>query len=107
MLEITQSKGIHITFENGYQVSVQFGYGNYCENRNNREIQGEDAKSKDAEIAIFKNDNWATKEVWKELYNEELYDDVEGYLEANKIAELLYKVSQLQLDKRGNLLQAH
>lgn len=95
MLSITQSKGFHITFENGYQVSVQFGYGNYCENRMKREIFGKDATSKDAEIAIFKNDDWVTREIWQELYNEKLYDEVEGYLEADKIAELLYKVSQL------------
>ena len=30
---ITQGKGFHITFENGYTVSVQFGWGNYCEKR--------------------------------------------------------------------------
>lgn len=29
MFNITKSKGFHITFENGYRVSVKFGYGNY------------------------------------------------------------------------------
>ena len=29
---ITQGKGFHITFENGWTVSVQFGGGNYCDN---------------------------------------------------------------------------
>lgn len=29
---ITDSKGFHITFENGYTVSVQFGPGNYADN---------------------------------------------------------------------------
>ncbi len=28
---ITGKKGFHITFANGYTVSVQFGPGNYCE----------------------------------------------------------------------------
>jgi hypothetical protein len=27
------AKGFHINFNNGYTLSVQFGYGNYCENR--------------------------------------------------------------------------
>jgi hypothetical protein len=26
--------GFHMTFKNGWTVSVQFGEGNYCENRN-------------------------------------------------------------------------
>ena len=29
---ITGGKGFHITFENGWTVSVQFGPGNYCDN---------------------------------------------------------------------------
>lgn len=29
---ITDKKGFHITYENGYTVSVQFGPGNYCDN---------------------------------------------------------------------------
>jgi len=32
MFRIKSSKGFHITFENGYTVSVQFGPGNYCDN---------------------------------------------------------------------------
>lgn len=30
--KVTDGKGFHITFANGYTVSVQFGYGNYCDN---------------------------------------------------------------------------
>lgn len=30
---ITGKKGFHVVFENGWTVSVQFGPGNYCENR--------------------------------------------------------------------------
>jgi len=29
-LAITDSKGFHLTFDNGCTASVQFGYGNYC-----------------------------------------------------------------------------
>jgi hypothetical protein len=32
MFRIIGKKGFHITFENGYTVSVQFGPGNYCDN---------------------------------------------------------------------------
>ena len=34
MLKATQNKGFSLTFENNLTISVQFGYGNYCENRN-------------------------------------------------------------------------
>lgn len=30
---ITNGKGFHLTFANGYTASVQFGPGNYCDNR--------------------------------------------------------------------------
>ena len=33
---ITQGKGFHITFKNGYTVSVQFGPDNYCDNNNGK-----------------------------------------------------------------------
>lgn len=39
---ITSGKGFHITFENGYTVSVQFGPGNYCDNHD-REIGRDEA----------------------------------------------------------------
>lgn len=32
MFRICDQKGFHITFENGYTVSVQFGPGNYSDN---------------------------------------------------------------------------
>jgi hypothetical protein len=32
MFKICDQKGFHITFENGYTVSVQFGPGNYSDN---------------------------------------------------------------------------
>lgn len=32
MFRITDGKGFHIKFANGFTVSVQFGPGNYCDN---------------------------------------------------------------------------
>jgi hypothetical protein len=32
MFKITMGKGFHITFKNGYTISVQWGPGNYCDN---------------------------------------------------------------------------
>ena len=31
MFKITSGKGFHVTFANGWTVSVQFGHGNYCD----------------------------------------------------------------------------
>lgn len=86
MLKITGGKGFHITFDNGVTVSVQFGWGNYCDNYSIREDS--DAymlESKNAEIAIWdKNEDWITKE-----YDGELCDDVKGYVEVKEILDIL------------------
>jgi len=60
--KITQGKGFHITFSNGWKISTQFGPGCYIERNNRIEIQdfspegqrrwGEEG-SPDAEIMIF------------------------------------------------------
>lgn len=41
---ISRGKGFHITFENGYTISVQFGPGNYCDNYD-MDIPEENAKA--------------------------------------------------------------
>jgi hypothetical protein len=55
--KITGAKGFHIAFENGWHVSVQFGPGNYCENRDAQIGQEEEAcgrrGSLDAETAVW------------------------------------------------------
>jgi hypothetical protein len=57
---ITGKKGFHITFANGYTVSVQFGPGNYCDNYDRR-IGYEDEEcgvdgSRTAECAVWAAD---------------------------------------------------
>lgn len=57
---ITSQKGFHVTFENNWTVSVQFGPGNYCDNYD-RKI-GRDEKncgetgSTTAETAVWGSD---------------------------------------------------
>ena len=60
MFKITRKHGFHITFENGYTVSVQFGPGNYCDNYDmeigiDSEIAGENG-STTAECAVWASD---------------------------------------------------
>jgi len=57
---ITDNKGFHITFENGYTVSVQFGPGNYCDNYKAPIGKSENCLcgkmgSSTAECAVWKN----------------------------------------------------
>lgn len=54
MFSITDNKGFQIKFANGLTVSVQFGYGNYCENRDMRGGFGPTAPPcKTAEVAVI------------------------------------------------------
>lgn len=86
--QITDGKGIHITFDNGVKVSVQFGYGNYCENydvMNDTHRLG--VTSRNAEVAIFdKSGKWITKEY---TCGGELDDDVIGRLSPAEVLDVL------------------
>lgn len=58
---ITQGKGFQMTFENGFTISVQWGYGNYSSNRNYDHSYGEERKHEcfsatTAEIAVWHKD---------------------------------------------------
>ena len=60
--QTNQNKGFHITFENGWTVSVQFGRGNYSDNYDwqgagyEGPVENEQApKSRTAEVAIWPN----------------------------------------------------
>jgi hypothetical protein len=64
MLRITGAKGFQMTFDNGWTVSVQFGYGNYCANRMLNDIatyEGKpltfDIKCENAEVARWHKDD--------------------------------------------------
>ena len=82
MFKITRGTGFQMTFENGWTISVQFGYGNYCDN--NRHPDGFDfgknldiVQSSDAEIAI-----WDSEGSWYNFGS----DTVKGYCSADEVA---------------------
>ena len=60
MFKITGKKGFHITFENGFTVSVQFGPGNYCDNYDMEIGRDEERAGKEgsytAECAVWGSD---------------------------------------------------
>lgn len=70
---ITAAKGFQITFDNGWTVSVQFGYGNYCDNsRDRRTLFGLDsALTQDVECANAEVARW---------YKDETMDEPDGWL---------------------------
>ena len=78
----TNNKGFQMTFENGWTISVQFGYGNYCDNHHHPEgwnfsKKQEVTESSDAEIAI-----WGADGKWYNFGS----DTVKGYCSADEVA---------------------
>ena len=85
MFRITNGKGFHITFENGWTVSVQFGWGNYCEHHScGMEMLGQSGpgESVDAEIAVWGPDG-------EMLEMPGWGDTVKGYCKPAEVLELL------------------
>jgi hypothetical protein len=62
---ITGKKGFHVTFANGWTVSVQFGPGNYCEHHDRRISEDDEACGREgslnAEVAALSPDGSMTK----------------------------------------------
>jgi hypothetical protein len=80
MFSITDNKGFQITFENSYSVSVQFGPGNYCENKDLPYNHGEEVPmSNTAETALISPDGFV----------EYRGDDVQGHMSPKDVLELL------------------
>ena len=71
-----------MTFANGWTVSVQWGAGNYCDNREHCENTG---KSTTAEVAA-----WDRNDVWFLFDNQ---DKVKGYLNADEVAEFIGEIA--------------
>ena len=86
---VTGNRGFQMQFENGWTISVQFGYGNYCGNYHHpggynftKDLNVVD--SGDAEIAI-----WPEKGDW---YTFENGDTVLGYQTPDQVAQWIAKV---------------
>lgn len=85
-----QGKGYWITFENLCTVSVQMGYGNYCnsnqEDHYHRPADG--VESPDAEVAA-----WDREGKWIHPKGFDFYgDDVIGYLSPDEVARFIQAV---------------
>lgn len=87
MLKICGNKGFHITFQNGYTASVQFGPGNYCDNYN-LDWKAEVPPSSNAEIACIDPKG-------KLIDAFDWGDTVKGHVTPNELIEFFTKVAAL------------
>lgn len=85
---ITSHKGFNLTFANGWQISVQWGPGNYTDGREKMKwdapAQSEFWKSSSAEIAIIDN-----KGKFHRPEGKDWNDDVAGWLSTDDVAEYI------------------
>ena len=89
---ITRGKGFQVTYENGITVSVQWGPGNYGDNRADSRTPMEEPfySSELAEVAIWEEaGHYITGEVWQRIYKRKLGDIVVGWLSAEKVTRIL------------------
>ena len=100
MFDITHGKGFHMTFDNGFKASVQWGFGNYCDNRSmlQHDFEGKTAPaSSTAEVAAFTPSG--------EFVAMSNGDDVMGHLNANEVLAFLNAVAGLSVDSVSEVLQ--
>ena len=76
----TSQQGFYIRFANGYQISVQFGAGNYS-----------DWGKTTAEVAVFTPDG--------DLVELGKYDDVLGHVKPERVAELIFEFSMIKKEE--------
>ena len=81
MFKAMNNKGFHIVFDNGWTVSVQWGYANYCDNRD-----GTDGKaSKTAEVAA-----WDASGEWHKFSDG---TEVDGWYTPAKVLEFMNEIA--------------
>ena len=85
MFTITRGKGFWITFPNGWTVSVQWGFGNYCKNRSfDGEKPGPMFSCENAEIAAW--DQNGTRHDFGS-------DEVKGYCSPAEVLEFMNMIA--------------
>jgi hypothetical protein len=99
MFTNTQGKGFSMRFANGFGLSVQWGPGNYCSNRDSDFRSWTDAKcgeslikSASAEVAILCPDGSLA-------YRADWQDSVKGYLTVDAVLALMNEVAAYPTNK--------
>ena len=89
--KLIPNKGFQLTFENGNTISVMFGVGNYCSNRNKLDIENGFMVADTAEIAI-----WDNESQWHNFGG----DTVNGYINSNEVAKWVKFASSKKIKPR-------
>ena len=98
MIAITQGRGFHLTFDNGWTISVQIGHGNYCANQDKGPYDNAKPEpSPDAEIAV-----WGADGNMVEL----VHDVVHGWVPTEDIGNAIAFVQAGQIDELCKMLGA-
>lgn len=88
MFKITDGKGFQITFANGVTVSVQFGLGNYCSNRNDEHLKYGSISCENAEIAVWDKNGVDILSEYLKLNGESQRNEL-GWVDANKVSVIM------------------
>ena len=81
----TQNQGFRMKFENNFSISVQWGSGNYCSNRDKKrnEMDNRFTESNSAEVAIFFNN----------IMLPVTHNEVIGWVTTDDVARIIAMVS--------------
>jgi hypothetical protein len=94
---ICDGKGFHMTFANGWTISVQFGPGNYCGNYNlpyGSLRPTELPPSATAEIAIFNSEG-----EWFDFGD----DKVKGYVTPDDVLKFMNKIARKKVENKESV----
>ncbi len=87
-----------LTFKNGYTISVFNGFGSYSENHFKTKLLSvpdfASIDSKDCEIAIMYNGVFVTSSFI------DCNDNVEGYVTADELTDIIYKVKNKTVEEQ-------
>jgi hypothetical protein len=94
MLKVIKNSGFHITFENGWTASVQFGPGTYSEHyETSRDVVARDSRvwtSKTAEISA-----WDKNHQFYAFESSPYHEDVKGDVTPDEVAIFLNTIRNL------------
>lgn len=93
MFTSTRGQGFHMEFANGWKVSVQWGFGNYCDNRRGDNPDGDPdmLQSRNAEVLVMRPDG-------------SYAGDPKGWLTPAQVAALLARVARRNVKGRNGVL---
>lgn len=88
------NRGFQMTFANGWTISVQFGPGNYCSNRDYTPYPKLYNECKNAEIALIDPDGNLD-------YNPEWHDQVKGFVTPDEVVDWIHDVKRFAPERRA------